>query len=80
MNGRTGAFLSARVHDSWSSFTEPLEVRGSAFRFRPGAAHGVYFLVFLSIAEPAMEAERLNAIAAKIEDLKTRGLELRRYL
>jgi hypothetical protein len=51
-----------------------------AFRPRPGTAHGVYFLVFLSTAEHAMEAEHFNAIAAKIEDLRARGLELRRYL
>jgi len=31
-------------------------------------------------ASTAMEAERLNAVANRIADLKSRGQELRRYL
>ena len=36
--------------------------------------------IILSFSRPAMEAERLNAIAARLADLKSRELELRRYL
>jgi hypothetical protein len=33
-----------------------------------------------AIISARMEAERLNQLAAKLEDLKKRSLELRRYL
>jgi hypothetical protein len=33
-----------------------------------------------AIIPPLMEAERLNAIASKLEDLDKRSAELRRYL
>jgi hypothetical protein len=33
-----------------------------------------------AIIRPLMEAERLNAIASKLEDLNKRSAELRRYL
>ena len=44
------------------------------------AAVTVYFPVFQNPPERTMEAERLNAIAEKLADLRTRGRELRRYL
>lgn len=40
----------------------------------------VYLLVFQNSPGAAMEAERLNAIAQQLDDLRARGRELRRYL
>jgi hypothetical protein len=40
----------------------------------------VYCPVFTTQDETDMEAERLNALSEKLDDLRNRGRELRRYL
>jgi hypothetical protein len=44
------------------------------------AAQGTRTFAKAAIIPALMEAERLNLLAAKLEDLKKRSQELRRYL
>jgi hypothetical protein len=46
---------------------------------RPGT-RGASRFAAAAIIPPLMEAERLNALAAKLDDLHQRSAELRRYL
>jgi hypothetical protein len=50
--------------------TPPRAQLAAAALFRPGPIR----------EEPAMEAEQLNQIAAKLSDLRARTADLRRYL
>lgn len=73
---RTGGEPGA-IHARWSpQRLQP--VSGSAALAHP-VGRPPYGII-QPLPRPIMEAERLNAIAARLADLKSRELELRRYL